>query len=42
MALEAPWDKDVRAGDYRAVLNTLEGGKEVPDSFVCNGNTFRA
>jgi len=36
----APWDKNVRAGDYRAVLNQLEGGPEVPDSFECNGLTF--
>jgi len=36
----APWDKTVVARDFRAVLDTLEGGKSVPDSFECNGNTF--
>lgn len=38
--LQAPWDKSVIASDYRSVLDTLEGGKDVPNLFVCNGNTF--
>ena len=38
--IQAPWDRKVRAGDFRAILDRLEGGKEVPDDFVCNGNTF--
>ena len=38
--IQAPWDRTVLARDYRAVLDTLEGGKDVPDEFICNGNTF--
>lgn len=38
--LQAPWDDEVCAGDYRIELNRMEGGDRVPDAFVCNGNTF--
>lgn len=38
--IEAPWDFSVVASDYRAVLDGLEGGRAVPNSFVSNANTF--
>ena len=40
MAIQAPWDKPVRAGDLRRPLSRLEGGDEVPDEFISNGNTL--
>ncbi len=38
--IQAPWDFTVRALDYRQVIDSLEGGCDVPDGFVCNGNSF--
>jgi len=38
--LQAPWDKEVLAADYRDKLQLMEGGDRVPDWFRCNGNTF--